>query len=154
MLGHGLIHADGRLTLAEFLLFTVLKRRIGAPGRRAPLCAGADVAADAALVLLLIAGARAEEPRAMERAYSAALTLLPASTRMVAREALVDALDVASTGSTSSGPLAKPAFIKVQRRGRSAAGRRRGRRRAAVCAALDAPLPPRLQEQDGAALAA
>jgi len=164
LLGHGLIHADGRLTLAEFLLFTVLKRRIGAPGRRAPLVrygAVADVAADAALVLSLISSvrARAEEPQAMERAYSAALTLLPGvDARMVAREALsLDALDAALDRLNQLKPLAKPAFIKACTAAAFSGGATTWKAASClrtVCAALDAPLPPRLQEQDGAALAA
>ena len=164
MLGHGLIHADGRLTLAEFLLFTVLKRRIGAPGRRAPLVrygAVADVAGDAALVLSLIASvrARAEEPQAMERAYSAALTLLPGvDAPMVARDALsLDAVDAALDRLNQLKPLAKPAFIKACTAAAFSGGATTWKAASClrtVCAALDAPLPPRLQEQDGAALAA
>ena len=164
MLCHGLIHADGKLTLAEFLLFTVLKRRIGAPGRRAPAVrynAVRELAGDAALVLSLIASvrARADEPQAMQRAFGAGLTLLPGvDAPIVAREALsLDAVDAALDRLNQLKPLAKPAFIKACTAAAFSGGATTWKAASClrtVCAALDAPLPPRLQEHEADATAA
>ena len=95
----------------------------------------------------------------MERAYSAALTLLPGvDAPMVARDALsLDAVDAALDRLNQLKPLAKPAFIKACTAAAFSGGATTWKAASClrtVCAALDAPLPPRLQEQDGAALAA
>ena len=163
MLCHALIHADGKLTLAEFLLFTVLKRRIGAAGRKAPAVRYGAVherADDAALVLSLIASVRAPEnqPQAMQRAFDEALTLLPGvDAPMVARAALsLDAVDAALDRLNQLKPLGKPAFIKACTAAAFSGGTTTWKAASClrtVCAALDAPLPPRLQGLEAGAAA-
>jgi len=73
-----LIQADGRVTLAEFLLYSVLKRRLAppsatnGPGRALRL---ADVKAESAVVMSLIACVRL--PQDPARAFDAGKALLP-----------------------------------------------------------------------------
>jgi Zn-dependent protease with chaperone function len=154
MLAHTLILADGRMTLAEFLLFTVLRRRIGTDARRpVPLRYRSvrEVAEDAARVLSLLAHLRdpGDPARALARGR-AALPEVPLA--LVAVDALaLDALTAALDRLNQLVPLAKPAFIDAC----AAVALGGGDWRAAsalrsVCAALDAPLPPGLLEAEAA----
>lgn len=148
MLSHTLILADGRMTLAEFLLFTVLRRRVGTDSQRpVPLRYRQvrDVGDDAATVLSLLAHVR--DPRRPEESFEVArlalpelpLSLVPATGLSLDRVAAsLDRLNQLM-------PLAKPAFIKAcaavalhggQPHWKSASCLR------TICAALDSPLPP------------
>lgn len=150
MCAHSLIRADGRITLPEFLLYTVLKRRLGA-GAAAPVPvrhrAVAELPADASLVLSLVAVLRL--PDAPERAFAAAAVFLPGVTLTLVPAAQIelDALTAAFERLNQLAPLAKPglikaaaavAFVDEQTHWHAASALR------ALAIALDAPLPPRL----------
>jgi Zn-dependent protease with chaperone function len=153
LLAHGLIVADGRVTLHEFLLFTVLKRRIGrdahrpAPVRFASLAPLED---DIGLVLSLLASVRL--PERPEHAYNAGVLLLPAiEPKRVPTEAIaLDAVSRALERLNTLAPLEKPrlikacaavAFVDGQTQWKAASCLR------TVCAAIDAPLPPQMLER-------
>ena len=150
MCAHGLIRTDGRITLPEFLLYTVLKRRL-APGAAAPVPvrhrAVAELPIEASLVLSLVAALRL--PDAPERAYAEATAFLPdvALAFVPATQIKLDALAAAFERLNQLAPLAKPglikaatavAFVDEQTRWRAASALR------TLAIALDAPLPPRL----------
>jgi Zn-dependent protease with chaperone function len=157
LLAHGLIAADGRVTLHEFLLFTVLKRRAGrdahrpAPVRFATL---EPLAAEVGLVMSLLASVRL--PDGPERAYNAGVLLLSGiDPPRVPIEAIeLDAVSRALDRLNLLAPLVKPrvikactavAFIDGQTHWKAASCLR------TICAALDAPLPPQLLGDAGAA---
>jgi Zn-dependent protease with chaperone function len=150
MCAHALIRADGRITLPEFLLYTVLKRRL-APGAAAPVpvrhAAVAELAAEASLVLSLVAALRL--PESPDRAFTESAAFLPGVTLALvpATQIKLDALTAAFERLNQLAPLAKPALIKAatavafvddQSRWRAASALR------TLAIALDAPLPPRL----------
>jgi hypothetical protein len=159
LLVHGLIRADGRVTLHEFLLFTVLRRRIGRDAHRpVPVRYPAlgPLAAEVALVLSLLASVRL--PEQAERAYNAGVLLLEGidpprvPTESIELEAVSRALDRLN----QLAPLAKPRLIKAcaavaffdgQTNWKAASCLR------TICAALDSPLPPQLLEAAAAARA-
>jgi Zn-dependent protease with chaperone function len=158
LLGYGLIHADGRLTLAEFLLFTVLKRRIGAAGRRAAPAryqAVSELAAEAALVLSLIASVRmrSDDMTHMQRAFNAGILLLPGvdAALMPPAALALEAVDAALDRLNQLKPLAKPVFIKACTAVAFCDGTTHWKAASClrtVCAALDAPLPPQLLDAE------
>ena len=153
----GLVRADGRVTLHEFLLFTVLRRRIGRDAHRAvPVrYSGLEpLASEVALVLSLLASARL--PDQAERAYNAGILLLAGiEPPRVSTEAIeLDAVSQALDRLNQLAPLAKPrlikacsavAFIDGQTNWKAASCLR------TICAALDSPLPPQLLEAATAA---
>jgi len=157
LLAHGLIAADGRVTLHEFLLFTVLKRRAGRDAHRpAPVrFSGLEpLAAEVGLVMSLLASVRL--PENPERAYNAGVLLLSGiDPPRVPIEAIeLDAVSRALDRLNQLAPLVKPrvikactavAFIDGQTRWKAASCLR------TICAALDAPLPPQLLGEAGAA---
>ena len=151
---HLLVAADGRLTVQEFLLFTLLKRRLGPDaGRAVPVkyAALAALAPDAALVLSLVAAVRL--PERPEHAFNAgALTVReaellfvpPAQVRLEAVSAALDRLNQLA-------PLAKPqlikaatavAFVDDTTNWKAASSLRM------ICAAIDAPLPPQVVDAE------
>lgn len=147
-IAHALIAADGRVTLMEFMLFTVLKHRIGRDAGRAVPVKYARVeplAADIGLVLSLIAALRLpENPKRAFDAGAAALTNLDL-THTEAELISLDAVGDAFMRLNQLAPLAKPALIKAcaaaalvdgSANWKAASGLR------TVCAAIDAPLPP------------
>jgi Zn-dependent protease with chaperone function len=153
LLAHGLIVADGRVTLHEFLLFTVLKRRIGrdahrpAPVRYASLV---PLQAEVALVLSLLASVRL--PENPERAYNAGVLLLPGiDPPRVATEAIaLDAVAPALRRLNELAPLEKPRLIKACTAVAFVDGRTNWKAASClrtVCAALDAPLPPQMLDE-------
>lgn len=152
-LAHGLIVADGRITLAEFLLFTVLRRRLGPDAHRAVPVRYANVAQlapEAALVLSLVASVRL--PDAPERAFNAGLLLLPGvdATLVPAERIELDAVSRALDRLNQLAPLAKPAFIKACTAAAFVDGATHWKAASClrtICAALDAPLPPQLGAQ-------
>jgi Zn-dependent protease with chaperone function len=150
-IAHALIRADGRVTLMEFLLFTVLKRRIGPEaGRAVPVRYPRlePLAADVGLVLSLIAALRL--PDAPQRAFEAGAAALPELrlARTESESIALDAVGAALTRLNQLAPLAKPAFIKACAAAAFADGSTHWKAASClrtVCAAIDAPLPPLLE---------
>ena len=151
-LAHLLVVADGRVSVREFLLFTILKRRIGPDaGRAVPVRyrAVSELAPDAALVLSLIATVRL--PDRPEHAFNAGALLLPGSNVQFAGDAIkLDDVSAALERLNQLAPLAKPqlikaataaAFVDSETNWRAASTLRM------ICAALDAPLPPQVAAQ-------
>jgi len=150
MLAHTLIAADGRVTLAEFLLFTVLKRRLGPnAGRAVPVRyrAVAEVTSEAALVMSLIANVRM--PDTPERAFAAGRALLPGFDAQFVAQANIslDAVAAAFVKLNQLAPLAKPAYIKACTAVAFVDGETNWKAASClrtVCIALDSPLPPQV----------
>jgi len=150
LLVHGLVLADGRVTLHEFLLFTLLKRRIGRDAHRPVPIRYADLkplAAEVALVLSLLASVRL--PEHPERAYNAGVLLLAGiDPERVPTEAIeLDAVSRALDRLNQLAPLAKPQLIKACTATAFIDGETNWKAASClrtICAALDAPLPPRL----------
>jgi Zn-dependent protease with chaperone function len=150
LLAHGLITADGRITLHEFLLFTVLKRRIGRDAHRPAPVRFASLGlleAEVGLVLSLLASVRL--PERPERAYNAGVLLLAGiepprvPTEAVALDAVARALDRLN----QLAPLEKPRLIKACTAVVFLDGRTHWKAASClrtICAALDAPLPPQM----------
>jgi Zn-dependent protease with chaperone function len=147
---HMLIVADGRLSVPEFLLFTILKRRLGPDaGRAVPISHRAvrELPGEAGLVLSLAAAVRL--PERAEHAFNAGALLLPGvDTPFTPGESIrLDAVSDALDRLNQLAPLAKPQLIKAvtatafadDATNWGAASTLR-----MICAALDAPLPPRL----------
>jgi hypothetical protein len=151
---HTLIIADGRLSVHEFLLYTILKRRLGPDaGRAVPVRfrAPAELSREVGLVLSLAAAVRL--PERAEHAFNAGLLLLPGVDASLTAAAAVRLDDVAAALDRLNqlAPLAKPQLIKAVTAVVFADGRTNWRAASAlrmVCAALDAPLPPRLMEEE------
>ncbi len=156
-LAHMLIVADGRVSVREFLLFTILKRRLGPDASKAvPVRyrSVSELAPDAALVLSLIAVVRL--PKRPEHAFNAGALLLPESNvELVGAEAIkLDDVSAALDRLNQLAPLAKPqlikaataaAFVDSETNWRAASTLRM------VCAALDAPLPPQIATAEAVA---
>jgi Zn-dependent protease with chaperone function len=159
LLAHGLIVADGRITLHEFLLFTVLKRRIDRDAHRAARVRYASLdglESEIGLVLSLVASVRL--PEHPERAYNAGVLLLAGidpprvPTESIELDAVARALDRLNL----LAPLEKPRLIKACTATAFVDGRTNWKSASClrtICAALDAPLPPqmRLDAQGNAA---
>jgi Zn-dependent protease with chaperone function len=152
-LAQQLIKADGRVTLAEFLLFSVLGRRLAPPrGGGGRAVALDDVGPEAALVLSLISCVRL--PQEPQRAFAAARTLLPACGPFVAQGAIrLEEVSRAFDRLARLAPLQKPALIKASMAACFVDGRTQWRAASCLrtlCAAIDCPLPPQLQAaEDG-----
>ncbi|MFN7780611.1 MAG: M48 family metalloprotease [Betaproteobacteria bacterium] len=153
LLAHTLIAADGKVTLPEFLLFTVLKRRVGSAAQRAApvrYATLAPLAAEAAQVLALLAQVRRRE-RA-ESAFAAGAALLPELKLAMPPTMSLDAVSEALARLAELAPLAKPAFIKACAAVAFVDGRTNWQAASClrtVCAALDAPLPPQWAVDQG-----
>ncbi|MCU0764846.1 MAG: M48 family metallopeptidase [Burkholderiaceae bacterium] len=153
---HGLVRADGRVTLHEFLLFTVLRRRIGRDAHRpVPIrFAGPEqLQPEIGLVMSLLASVRL--PEHPERAYNAGLLLLAGiDPPRVPTEAIeLDAVSRALDRLNQLAPLAKPRLIKACAAVAFVDGETHWKAASClrtVCAALDAPLPPQLRDDGGA----
>ena len=147
---HMLIVADGRLSVPEFLLFTILKRRLGPDaGRPVPISHRSvrELPREAGLVLSLAAAVRL--PGRAEHAFNAGALLLPGVDapftpgESIRLDAVSDALDRLN----QLAPLAKPQLIKAVTAtafADDATNWRAASTLRMICAALDAPLPPRL----------
>jgi Zn-dependent protease with chaperone function len=145
-LAYVLIQADGRVTLAEFLLYSVLKRRLVPvrPAGRA-LRVG-ELGAECTVVMSLIAQVRlAQDP---QRAFAAGQALLPATGPLIAEKALSLAqVSGAFDRLAQLAPLEKPLLIKAcfaiafldgESHWKAASCLR------TLCAAVDCPLPPQV----------
>ncbi len=155
LLAHGLIQADGRVTLHEFLLFTVLKRRIGRDAHRRVPVRYADLSplvAEVGLVMSLLASVRL--PQQPERAYNAGVLLLPGiDPPLVPTERIdLDAVGRALDRLNELAPLAKPHLIKACAAVAFVDGTTHWKAASClrtICAALDSPLPPQLLADPG-----
>jgi Zn-dependent protease with chaperone function len=141
-----LIRADGRVTLVEYLLATLVRRRLSppVPGGRGQL---ADAGADSLRVLAVIA--RARLPQDPARALAAGWALLGAGAPPDPGALDPASIDAALERLARLAPLQKPTLIKAcvatayvdgQTDWQAASCLR------TVCAALDCPLPPELEE--------
>lgn len=149
-LAHLLMAADGRVSIREFLLFTILQRRLGPDAGRAIRVRYRTLgerAHDAAMVLSLIAAVRL--PAHPERAFNAGALLLPGSEVNLVAASAIKLADVSAALDQLNqvAPLAKPqlikavtaaAFVDNETNWRAASTLRM------ICAALDAPLPPQV----------
>ena len=151
---HLLIAADGRLTVSEYLLFTLLKRRLDRDaGRAVPVSFASlgQVAEEAALVLSLVAAVRL--PERPEHAFNAgAVQVRDAELRFVASHAIrLDAVSNALDRLNQLAPLAKPQLIKAATAVAFVDDTTNWKAASALrmfCAALDAPLPPQIIEAE------
>jgi Zn-dependent protease with chaperone function len=150
-----LIAADGKVSLGEFVLETVLRRSLGAQASGAPRVKYRDVAQaarEAAIVLSLLAHARSGGMAAFAKGMD---TLGLKGGVFSAREELrFDVVDGALDELKALAPLKKPAFIKACVAAAMADGKltlSEGELLRAVCAALDSPLPPILETTETAA---
>ena len=157
-LAHTLIAADGRVTLAEFLLFTVLKRRLGPNASRAVPVKYRNVAgvgAESALVLSLVANLRLAD--APERAFKAGIASLQGvDAAFVPQDQIrLEAVAAALEKLNQLAPLAKPAYIKACTATAFVDGETNWRAASClrtICISLDSPLPPQIiADQDSAA---
>jgi Zn-dependent protease with chaperone function len=152
-LARTLIAADGRVTLPEFLLYTVLEARLVTatqPARAARYASLRDLAAEARLVLSLIAAVRM--PQAPAQAYRAGAKLLEGiDAEPVAREALaLDQVSAAFHRLNGLAPLAKPQLIKACAAVAFVDGSTNWKAASclrSLCAALDCPLPPQVDSE-------
>lgn len=143
-----LIAADGKVTLMEFLLYTVLKHRIGPEaGRAVPVRFKrlTELQKEVVLVLSLLATLRL--PERPDHAYQAGLLLAPGleqpriATEAIALPAVNEALDRLN----QLAPLVKPQFIRACAATATVDGATNWQAASclrAICAAIDAPLPP------------
>lgn len=149
-LARTLIAADGKVTLPEFLLYTVLEARLAV----APAQGGTgfpalrDLLAEAAMVLSLIAVVR--DRSAPAHAYHAGARLLEGvAPEPLGREALaLDRVAAALHRLNRVAPLAKPQLIKACAAVAFVDGASTWEAASClrtVCAALDCPLPPQVE---------
>ena len=150
-----LIAADGRVTVREFLLFTILQRRLGPDASRAVRVryrAVSQVGSDAALLLSLVAAVRL--PARPEHAFNAGALLLPdTDVQFVpAADIKLNEVSAALDRLNQLAPLAKPqlikaatatAFVDDETNWQAASALRM------ICATLDCPLPPQMAAAEG-----
>ena len=151
---HLLVAADGRVTVREFLLFSILKRRLGPEASR-PVAVKFDsllpLASEAGLMLSLVAAVRL--PDRAEHAFNAGLLLLRGVDPAFVPAAAVrlDEVSAALARLNELAPLAKPqlikaatavAFVDDDTNWQAASTLRM------ICAALDAPLPPQVLQAE------
>jgi Zn-dependent protease with chaperone function len=149
-LSYILIQADGRVTLAEFLLYSVLKRRLVPVRAAARPLRIAEAAAESSVVMSLIANVRL--PQEPQRAFAAGLAMLPGAGELIAEKALsLSQVSGAFDRLAQLAPLEKPllvkacfaiAFIDGQSHWKAASCLR------TLCAALDCPLPPQVDSAE------
>jgi Zn-dependent protease with chaperone function len=147
---HMLVVADGRLTVREFLLYTILKRRLGADaGNAVPVKfrSVSELPRQAGLVLSLVAAVRM--PRRAEHAFNAGALLLPGvDVAYTPGDAIrLDDVSGALDQLNQLAPLAKPRLIKAMTATAftdDATNWRAASTLRMICASLDAPLPPQL----------
>jgi len=148
-----LIQADGRITLAEFLLYSVLKRRLVPPtarGGTSRLLRLTDTPEESAVVMSLIACVRL--PQDAQRAFEAGRQLLPAVGAWIPQASLaLGRVSAAFDRLAMLAPLEKPllvkaciaiAFVDGSSHWKAASCLR------TLCAALDCPLPPQVESAE------
>jgi hypothetical protein len=148
-LAHGLIAADGKISLPEFVMETVLRRHLGPQAKGAPKIAHADlasVARESAIILSLFAHTGGGGMSAFGKGMDA--LGLQGGVFSAQQELRFDVVDAALNELKLLAPLKKPAFIKACVAVIMADGKltlAEGELLRAVCAALDSPLPPILE---------
>jgi Zn-dependent protease with chaperone function len=150
---HVLIQADGRVTLPEFLLYTVLKRRLAparpanGPGRSLRL---EDTGAEARIVMSLIASVRL--PKEAQRAFDAGRALVPSAGPTVdPRAGDLPLMSAAFERLADLAPLQKPLLVKACFAIAFVDGTSHWRAVSCLrtlCAALDCPIPPQAETQE------
>ena len=149
-LARAMIAAGGRVTLPEFLLYTVLEARLGVaaqsalPARYASL---RDLGEEARQALSLVATVRM--PQAPAKAYTAGAALLQGiDPNPIARDGLgLERISQALHRLNGLAPLAKPQFIKACVAVAFVDGSTNWQAASCLrtlCAALDCPLPPQV----------
>jgi len=156
-IAHVLIAADGRVTLAEFLLFSVLRARLkpprGAGARPGPMLRLEDVAQEAGLVLSLVATVRLPQDAARAYAEGAKLLPSPGPLRTGADLALAQ-VGLAFDRLAQLAPLQKPALVKACIAAAFIDGSTHWKAASCLrtlCAALDCPLPPQVEQAEAVA---
>jgi Zn-dependent protease with chaperone function len=150
-----LIAADGKVSLSEFVLQTLLRRYLGPQAKGAPRVRHRDLssaAREAGIVLSLFAHAGGGGMAAFDKGMQA--LGLPGGVFSTTSELRFDVVDGALTELKALAPLRKPAFIKACVAVVMADDRltlAEGELLRAVCAALDSPLPPILETSEAAA---
>jgi Zn-dependent protease with chaperone function len=147
---HMMVVADGRLSVREFLLYTILKRRLGANAGQAVAVKYRNVAElprQAGLVLSLTAAVRL--PERAEHAFNGGALLLPGVDVAFTPGGAIRLDDVSGALDQLNqlAPLAKPQLIKAVTATAFTDGATNWRAASTlrmICAALDAPLPPQL----------
>jgi Zn-dependent protease with chaperone function len=154
-----LVEADGRVTLREFVLFTLLKQRLregaGRPIRTRYRSIG-EVVQDAVAVLSLVAAAGREAPREAF-ARGAAILHLQVEEPLAAATFTTVMLGEALERLRHLSPFAKPALLKACCETAGADGRfalAEVELVRMVAATLDCPLPPVISAHDPLAAAA
>jgi Zn-dependent protease with chaperone function len=152
---HELIAADGKVSLGEFVLQTLLRRYLGPQPRGAPpvrYWAVSSVAREAGAILSLFAhagggGMAAFDKGMKELGIKGGVLLSPSELRFDVVDGALDELKLLA-------PLRKPSFIKACAAVVMADDKltlAEGELLRAVCAALDSPLPPILETSEAAA---
>ena len=149
-----LIAADGKVSLGEFVLETVLRRSLGAQAGGAPRVKYRDIAqaaGEAATILSLFAHAGGGGMAAFAKGMDA--LGLKGGVFSAREELRFDVVDEALDELKALAPLRKPAFIKACAAVAMADDKltvTEGELLRAVCAALDSPLPPILETTETA----
>jgi hypothetical protein len=152
---HALIAADGKVSLSEFVIQTLLRRYLGPQQRGAPpvrYSSVSSVARESALILSLLAHAGGGGMAAFDKGMKA--LGLGGGVLSAPAELRFDVVDGALNELKQLAPLRKPAFIKACVAVMMADDRltlAEGELLRAVCAALDSPLPPILETFEAAA---
>ncbi len=147
------IEADGRVTLREFVLMTLLDEALGErrPGERpAQFRSLAQVGEDARLVLSLLAhaAARGGNAQALFAEALARAGLAAGEVLMPLREITLERVERSLERMARLAPLAKPALVKgciAAVHGGGSIGLAEAELLRAVAAAIDCPLPPAFQ---------
>ena len=149
-LAHALIEADGRETLPEFLLYSLLKRRL-APAR-APNGPGLmrrldDMIMEATQVMSVIACVRLpDEP---QRAFDAGKSVLPAAGPLVPqKDQELSWVSIAFDRLANLAPMQKPQLIKACIAIAFVDGSSEWRAVSCLrtlCSTLDCPIPPQIE---------
>jgi Zn-dependent protease with chaperone function len=148
----GLIEVDGKVSLGEFVLLTVLRRYLGPQARGAPLARYRDVASvapESATILSLLAHAGGGGMLAFNKGMQA--LGIVGGVFHSPTELRFDVVEKALNGLKLLAPLKKPAFIKACVAVATADDKltlAEGELLRAICAALDSPLPPILETSE------
>ncbi len=149
-LTHVLIQADGRVTLAEFLLYSVLKRRLLAPKLSGRALRIGEVGAESNVVMSLIANVRL--PQEPQRAYAAGLAVLAVPGGLLPQASIALAqVSGAFDRLALLAPLEKPLLVKACFAIAFTDGHSHWKAASCLrtlCAALDCPLPPQVDSAE------
>jgi len=149
-LTHVLIQADGRVTLAEFLLYSVLKRRLLAPKPGGRALRIGELGAESNVVMSLIANVRL--PQEPQRAYAAGLAVLAVPGGLLP-QASISLAQVSGAFDRLAllAPLEKPLLVKACFAIAFTDGHSHWKAASCLrtlCAALDCPLPPQVDSAE------